>query len=206
MLGFTQPTNYNIGMCEVQILPINNQYKVRNIKFQGQVTKNPVLDNCLEHFSPKQYKEYQNLISMANKVVDGKNLETYERMTIVQDKHRMVYKSYIGIRGFSVGRCRAKASKPVRANNTNERLNPSGFNNESSVMRTRIIRYSPPVDITFFRVNKIGLYFSIQEHFEGSKFRTIFLMMTMVSFAMVMTMCVVVSFPAASIFACFKCI
>ncbi len=47
MLGFTQPTNYNIGMCEVQILPINNQYKVRNIKFQGQVTKNPILDNCL---------------------------------------------------------------------------------------------------------------------------------------------------------------
>ena len=98
MLGFTQPTNYNIGMCEVQILPINNQYKVRNIKFQGQVIKNPVLDNCLEHFSPKQYKEYQNLISMANKVVDEKKLETYERMTIVQDKHRMVYKSYIGIR------------------------------------------------------------------------------------------------------------
>ncbi len=98
MLGFTQPTNYNIGMCEVQILPINNQYKVRNIKFQGQLTNNAVLDSCLKHFSSKQFKEYRDLISLANTVNDGKILETYERTAIASDKDGIVYKSYVGVR------------------------------------------------------------------------------------------------------------
>ena len=82
----------------MQILPINNQYKIHNITFQGQLTKNPVLDSCLKHFSSKQFKEYQGLISMANKVNDGKILETYERTTIADIKDKIVYLHYVGIR------------------------------------------------------------------------------------------------------------
>ena len=59
---------------------------------------NAVLDSCLKHFSPKQFREYRDLISLANTVNDGKILETYERTTIAYDKDRMIYKSYVGVR------------------------------------------------------------------------------------------------------------
>ena len=85
-------------MCEVQILPINNQYKIHNITFQGQLANNAVLESCLKHFSSNQYREYQDLMSIANTISDGKILEAYERTTIAHDKHGIVYKSYIGIR------------------------------------------------------------------------------------------------------------
>lgn len=59
---------------------------------------NAVLDSCLKHFSSKQFREYRDLISVANTVNDGKILEAYERTTIAYDKDRMIYKSYVGVR------------------------------------------------------------------------------------------------------------
>lgn len=82
----------------MQILPINNQYKIHNITFQGQIIKNPVLDSCLKHFSSKQFGEYQNLKSIADTVNDGKILETYERTTTADIRDKIVYLYYVGIR------------------------------------------------------------------------------------------------------------
>ena len=72
--------------------------RTNNFAFKGSIIQNKVLEKCVSHLSPNQLKEYNELVSIAERTSDNKILEMYERTAMIRNKKQISYNYYVGIR------------------------------------------------------------------------------------------------------------